>query len=127
MVVATSCKSFEAADASAWNLSVRTSSCITCSANGTMKCNPSPNTLFSTAPTYRTTPLCPACTMTTDSDITTIIIINVTIPASIFSLFDPRIDLDGLAVPLYPYGYPSGVPLKGFFIKLPLYDINWNQ
>ena len=54
------------------------------------------------------------------------IIINVTIPASIFSLFDPRIDLDGFAVPLYPYGFASGVPLKGFFIKLPLYD-NWNQ
>jgi hypothetical protein len=45
------------------------------------------------------------------------IIINVTIPASIFSLFDPRIDFDGLGVPLYPYGYPSGVLLKGFFIN----------
>jgi hypothetical protein len=37
-------------------------------------------------------------------------------------LFDPRIDLDGLAVPLYPYGFESGVPLKGFFIKISLYD-----
>ena len=45
----------------------------------TMKCTPSPNTLFSTAPTYNTTPLCPACTMTTDSDITIIITINVAI------------------------------------------------
>jgi len=53
---------------------------------------------------------------------TIIIIINVTTPARIFSLFDPRIDLDGLAVPLYPYGFESGVPLKGFFIKLSLYD-----
>jgi hypothetical protein len=50
------------------------------------------------------------------------IIINVTIPTSIFSLFDPRKDLDGLGIPLYPDGFESGVPLKGFFIKLSLYD-----
>jgi hypothetical protein len=52
---------------------------------------------------------------------------NVTIPARIFSLFDPRKDLDGIGVPLYPYGFESGARLKGFFIKLPLYDNNWNQ
>ena len=68
----------------------------------------------------------PACTTTTDSDMISIMTINVTIPARIFSLLDPRIDLDGLGVPLYPYGFASGVPLKGFFIKLSLYD-NWNQ
>jgi len=58
---------------------------------------------------------------------TTIITTNVTIPASIFSLLDPRIDLDGLVDdPLYPYGFPSEVLLKGFFMKLSLYD-NWDQ
>src|ERR671938_2193922 len=118
MTVSTSCTSFEAAEALAWNFNGRTSNGITCSANGIIKCNPSPNTLFSTAPTYRTTPLCPACTITTDSDITTIIIINVTIPARIFSLLDPRIDLDGPCVPLYSYGFASGDLLNGFFIKL---------
>jgi hypothetical protein len=55
-----------------------------------------------------------------------IIMINVTIPARIFSLLDPRIDLDRLGAPLYPYGFASGALLKGFFIKLSLYD-NWNQ
>ena len=33
------------------DFNVRTSSCITCSANGIMKCTPSPKTRFSTAPT----------------------------------------------------------------------------
>src|SRR5215831_3621594 len=77
MVVCTSCRSLEAAVASAWNFRVRTSSGTTCSANGMIKCNPSPNTRFSTAPTYRTTPLCPASTTTTDSNIITIITTNI--------------------------------------------------
>ena len=45
MVVRTSCRTLEAADASAWNFNVRTSSGTTCSANGMIKCIPSPNRL----------------------------------------------------------------------------------
>jgi hypothetical protein len=52
-----------------------------------IKCNPSPNTLFSTAPTYRTTPLCPASIMTTDSDSITIMITKGTIAAKIANVF----------------------------------------
>src|SRR6185437_6041148 len=61
---------------------------MTCSANGITKCTPSPSTLFSTAPRSRTTPLCPACTMTTDSDITKIITINVTRAAIITNFLE---------------------------------------
>ena len=43
---------------------------------------------------YNTTPLCPACTMTTDSDITKIITINVAITAIITNFLDPRTDPD---------------------------------
>src|SRR5437867_12914421 len=111
MVVATSCKSFEAADASAWNFRVRTSMGTTCSANGMMKCKPSPRTRFSTAPTYKTTPLCPASTTTTDSNITTIITTNVIIPATTINLLD---DLD----PEYWDGLRLPNLLNGFFIRL---------
>src|SRR6266550_7959415 len=104
MVVCTSCRSLEAAEASAWNFNVRTSSGTTCSANGMIKWIPSPNTRFSTAPTYRTTPLCPASTTTTDSNITTIITTNVTIPATIINLLE---DLD----PEYRYDSLPGLGL----------------
>ena len=77
------CKSFKTADALATNLSVRTSNGITCSANGIMKCTPFPNTLLSTAPAYRTTPRCPACTITTSLGNTKIITINVVIATMI--------------------------------------------
>src|ERR687886_988834 len=87
-----------------------------------MKCNPSPNTLFSTAPTYRTTPLCPAWTITTDSDSITIITTKVIIAARIFNLLSPIIDRE----PTYSSGSPSGVLLsydlpdllKGFLISI---------
>ena len=53
-----------------------------------IKCIPSPNTRFSTAPRYRTAPLCQACTTTTDSNITmTITRIVATTAAKIFGLF----------------------------------------
>src|SRR5215831_13382226 len=93
MVVCTSCRSLEAAVASAWNFRVRTSSGTTCSANGMIKCIPSPKTQFSTAPTYRTTPLCPASTTTTDSNITTMITTNVITAATIISLLEDGVDL----------------------------------
>ncbi len=53
---------------------------------------------FSTTPTYRATPLCPACITTIDSNIMTIIKTNVIIPATIFNLLENRPGFDPVPV-----------------------------
>ena len=57
-------------------------------------------------------PLCPACMITTDLDITTIITTIVRIAARIFSFLNRRRDLDELDDPRYLYGYAIGALLK---------------
>jgi hypothetical protein len=57
-------------------------------------------------------PLCPACIITTNLDITTIITTIDRITARIFSFLDRRIDLDELDDPRYLYGFAIGALLK---------------